>query len=170
MDNDNEHNGLGIPDGYFNSLKTDILREVEIHELEKSLSPIKERNLGLSVPNNYFEDFKKFVGKQHVPLFKQGLLSRKLINWGIGIAACFTVIFTVNKYSGGFAPNYVSFDELLDELVMSQENISYLELEDLSEIISTPSFNTLEIEDNTYDFLLEDDEFLEDIAIDYYEI
>jgi len=57
MMTEDKHTGLGIPEGYFPDLEKSILQEIETFELENNLKNEFGEDHGLTVPENYFENF-----------------------------------------------------------------------------------------------------------------
>lgn len=157
--------GLGIPQDYFSNLEKSILKELECLELEKEIELIAGRNFGLEVPSRFFEEFSIETNKAKTPT-----KLRNLFISSISVAASLALVFTfIQLNSSGNHTDLPekSFNDLLAETIISEDYLDYLELEDLTSIyteIDDENVVAAESSTESIDFLLENDDFLEELA------
>lgn len=167
--NKQEHiNSLGIPEGYFKDLKTDILREVEISEAELFLDQHFQKKLGLRIPYAYKNSLKNDI------IYKNTTTKTKVFNlWkSVSVVAASVLLFLLgidvyNELDHNQLAVELTFEELLAETSISEEHLAYLEYDELEELDYATT--DIELDDNILEFLLEDELLLNELTEDYLE-
>ncbi len=173
MNNDDRNSEFGIPEGYFSSLQEELLKNVELLEDEKLIADSCGTNDGFNVPNGYFENLRQDITNHSSSKKKKPISLYKTIKWVSGMAACFIAVFLLTTNWDTPQTKEQSFEELLANTQLTEEHISYLEYDELAEIIDATTYYRTEanlLEVNSLDFIFEDDDFIEEIAEDLLEL
>ncbi len=169
--NHKQHKGLGIPEGYFSDLEKAVLAEVETFETEKLLKAKFYKGYGLETPADYFES----IGEENYKQTRVVQLKRIIYPIISAAAVALIVLSIVPLLNSGDAPLASnSSEELLAKMNLTDdENLELLEWEDLAEIYASNEEFTTEIltsSDEAIDFLIEDEDMLEALTEDLYDI
>ncbi|MFK7755367.1 MAG: hypothetical protein AB8B53_00390 [Flavobacteriales bacterium] len=168
MNNIDHAHSLGIPEGYFDDLKTDILREVEISEGEQFLDHFCKKKHGLKASDVYLASLKQdLVSSAKEAPIKNTSWQR----WFQSIAACGILAIIGLAIFNGSQPSELaeekSFEELLTEVSATDDYLALLTYDELEELEFTAQSLEDEVSYQTLDYILEDEDLLNTLTEDF---
>lgn len=167
--NDKENIGLRIPENYFSDFSKDLIREIEVRKLEEELTHLGGKKTGFQVPLNYFEknseNLNKLASRNTSAPAKSNL--RILKYWiPIGAAAAITALLMFGPLKKDLeepvSDSSALFSELLARLDIDETVLDELALDDLAEVVLEDE-STLWLDDTSLEYLLEDEELLNEL-------
>ena len=161
MKDSQNHTGLGIPESYFSDLEGDILREIEVQEAEDFLRSKFGLNTGFTIPEDYLHQ----LNQQLSDIKKQDKVFRikKIIRISSAIAATLILALLISPFLGEELKTEKGFEELLALSEIDAEYLDYLDVDDLTWVLEDYTEES-DTSSESLDFLLEDEDYLEEIA------